>query len=203
MRGGRWSRITDADTFEAALAAVGAVASVVCLAAILSPSLRAHIGWHLLVLGGPPCTERLGVERVIDGDTLVLEDGRKVRLLAVDAPETVNPQLSAVQPLGAAATARLTELVAGRTVALERDVSNTDHYGRLLRHVWLGRRLVSEILVREGLARAGSVPPDMRHADRLRAAETEGPPAPRGGWGRAPAPPLPALRAAERRCVTG
>jgi micrococcal nuclease len=134
------------------------------------------------------------VERVIDGDTLVVTGGRTVRLLGVDAPETVNPNMAAGQALGDAAAARLGELVTGREVLLERDVSEIDHYGRLLRHVWVGRALAGEVLVREGLARAGSVPPDVRHSELLEAAEAEARRSGRGMWGLPRPTPLPIFR---------
>jgi len=131
----------------------------------------------------PDAAERARVAQVIDGDTLRLSDGRSVRLLGIDAPETVNPNLGAEQPFGRDASARLAQLVEGQDVALERDTTDRDHYGRLLRHVWVGGRLVSETLAREGLAWSYAVPPDLRHRERIRAAEAAARQAERGLWG--------------------
>jgi endonuclease YncB( thermonuclease family) len=142
--------------------------------------------------GGPPASaEPATVRIVIDGDTLVLMDGRTVRLLGIDTPETVHPDMEAPQPFGEAASQRLRALVDGRDVHLERDVSDSDHFGRSLRHVWLGRELVAVTLLREGLGYAQSIPPDRRHAEDLRAAEASARAARRGLWGADRPTPLP------------
>lgn len=190
MWAGGWSRIARWGRWELPLVALGAAALVIGLALVLSPMLRGGVGQWLDSTANRTCAERALVEHVVDGDTLVVAGDRTIRLLAIDAPETVNPNLSAPQAHGQEAAARLTELVAGRQVCLERDLSDTDHYGRLLRHVWLGQTLVAEVLVREGLAWAGNVPPDMRYEDRLRAAEDDARRAGRGVWVRPPSTPL-------------
>jgi micrococcal nuclease len=169
---------------EPALASLGALALAAALGLALSPELRAHFGAALTDGGGAPAgAERVRVLRVIDGDTLVAEDGRSVRLLGIDTPETHNPSMRGPQPLGEAATARLTEMVEGKVVALEPDVADADHYGRALRHVWVGRTLVAEALAREGLGHALVIPPNTRHAERIRAAEAAAKTAGRGLWG--------------------
>lgn len=55
------------------------------------------------------------------------------------------------------------QLVEGKTVELEKDVSETDRYGRLLRYVWLDSVLINEYLVREGYAVSSSYPPDIKY----------------------------------------
>lgn len=87
----------------------------------------------------PPETHAaVTVRRVIDGDTIEVEfeDGAvaRVRLIGVDTPETVDPRRP-VQCFGAEASARTRELLDGQRVWLERDVSQTDRFGRLLRYV--------------------------------------------------------------------
>lgn len=109
------------------------------------------------------------VLRVVDGDTIAVEiDGNAypVRYIGIDCPE---PQNSSGQPDPHAdeATARNAELVAGKIVRLERDVSETDRYGRLLRYVWFGDTLINEVLVREGLAYSSAYPPDVKYQGRL------------------------------------
>jgi micrococcal nuclease len=168
---------------ESALACLGALALAAGLALALSADLRARVGAALAADGAPAGSERAQVIRVIDGDTLVVADGRTVRLLGIDTPETHNPSLRGPQPFGDTATLRLSALVQDRTVILERDATDTDHYGRTLRHVWVGRALVAELLAREGLGHALAIPPDTRHAERIRAAQAAAKAAGRGIWG--------------------
>jgi micrococcal nuclease len=116
---------------------------------------------------------------VVDGDTIKVEiDGKRytLRYIGIDTPETVDPR-QPVQWMGAEASAANEELVAGQTVQLEKDVSEVDRYGRLLRYVWLQRDgawlLVNYELVRRGFAHASSYPPDVHYQDLLRQAEAE------------------------------
>ena len=129
------------------------------------------------------------VSRVVDGDTIIVALGGEsyvVRYLGIDAPETVRPDWP-VEPFGPEASAFNEKLVGGKTVWLERDVSEADQFGRLLRWVWLGDgRFVNAVLVEEGYARAVTLPPDLKHADKIvrlqRGARAEG----RGLWARRP-----------------
>lgn len=164
--------------------------------AILAAGLILHAG---LAAGPPPGTPTARVIEVIDGDTLVLEGGAHVRLIGIDTPETMHPEMRGPQPLGPEASRRLRELVEGRRVALEReaDGADSDHYGRLLRHVWLGRRLTSEILLREGLAWRLDLPPEGPHEARLDRAAAEARAAGRGLWGLPRPTALPIFSAPE------
>jgi endonuclease YncB( thermonuclease family) len=177
---------------EPALAVLGALACVLALMLLASPSARTAVSSVLAAAGGGPAgAERARVERAVDGDTLELSDGRLVRLLGIDAPESVNPAMAHPQPFGPEAGERLAALVGGRVVALEPGAEDRDHYGRLLRHVWLGRSLVAERLLVEGLGRVYLVGPSDRHAGRLRAAETAARRQGRGLWGLPRPTPLP------------
>ena len=105
------------------------------------------------------------VLRVIDGDTIEVDiDGQahKVRYIGIDCPE-INRPLDGWEAFGPETTHKNTELVAGKMVRLEKDVSETDHYGRLLRYVWVGDTMINEILVKEGYAQSSSYPPDLKH----------------------------------------
>jgi micrococcal nuclease len=85
------------------------------------------------------------VTNVVDGDTIdVLIDGQefRVRYIGVDTPETVHPTLGE-QPYGSEASDYNKSLVENQTVFLEKDVSETDQYGRLLRYVWLDEEIWS------------------------------------------------------------
>ena len=129
------------------------------------------------------------VLRVVDGDTIEVEMGRRrftVRYIGIDTPETVDPRRP-VMCYGKEAARRNAELVEGKTVLLEKDVSETDRYGRLLRYVWAGGRMVNAVLVEEGYARAHTVPPDVKYADLFRQLEREAREQGRGLWGSCPA----------------
>ncbi len=129
-----------------------------------------------------PQEEAARVAQVIDGDTIILADGRTVRYIGIDTPET-GKRYGRRECYADEATARNRELVAQRTVRLVRDVSDTDRYGRLLRYVYVGDDLINEVLVREGYARVVRYAPDTAlHAVLLRA-ERAARGADRGLWG--------------------
>lgn len=107
------------------------------------------------------------MSRVVDGDTFYCRDGRKVRLIGVDSPERQ-------QTFGSVARQALIELLpSGTAVRLERDVTLTDRYGRLLAYVWMGSSLVNETMVRDGWAVLYTVPPNVKYADRFGRAQKE------------------------------
>ena len=131
------------------------------------------------------------VRRVVDGDTIIVQLGgrdQRVRYIGVNTPESVDPRRP-VQCFGSEAAERNRQLVAGKRVWLERDVSEADQYGRLLRYVSVDGRLVNVELLREGYARTVTYPPDVRHADLFRQLEREARAAGRGLWGACPATP--------------
>ena len=106
------------------------------------------------------------VAAVPDGDTLRCRDGQRVRLIGIDAPE--RGQGEAFAP----SRDRLRALTPrDSTVHLELDVSRRDQYGRTLAWVWRGEMLVNERMVREGWAVLYTSAPDVRHADRIVAAQ--------------------------------
>ena len=127
------------------------------------------------------------VTRVIDGDTIEVEVGlviRRVRLVGIDTPETKDPR-KPVECFGQEAAARMNSLVGGRTVRLEKDpVGDTvDRYGRLLRYVYSGDRLVNAEMIRQGYARAYLHFPFTRR-DEFREHEREARERERGLWAR-------------------
>ena len=99
------------------------------------------------------------VARVVDGDTIEIEGGQTVRYIGIDTPETVHPQKT-VECFGREASNRNKELVEGKFVQLEKNVSETDKYGRVLRYVYADGVFVNEPLVKEGFAHASSYSPD-------------------------------------------
>lgn len=150
--------------------------------ALAAQELGIDMRWaeHLMV--SQEETSSIRVKRVIDGDTIELEDGQKVRYIGIDTPESVDPR-RAVQCFGKEASAFNRALVEGQRVRLEKDVSDTDKYGRLLRFVYLeDGTLVNERLVVEGYALASPYAPDISKKDLFAAAEIQARQAERGLW---------------------
>jgi micrococcal nuclease len=126
--------------------------------------------------------------RVIDGDTFDVAVGgatQRVRIIGVDAPETNGAPIC----FGREATEKVTELLseAGGRMQLEKDVSETDRYGRILRYVWLetssGRVMLNEEMVRLGYAQVSTFPPDVKYQERFLGAQREAKAGNRGLWG--------------------
>lgn len=131
------------------------------------------------------------VLRVVDGDTIEVDlDGqiKKVRYIGVNTPETVDPRTT-VQCFGKEASNENKKLVGGKEVFLEKDVSETDKYNRLLRYVHVrldsGETLfVNDYLVRSGYALALTYPPDVKYNEQFREAETQAKENNLGLWGK-------------------
>ena len=115
---------------------------------------------------------------MVDGDTITIEGGYRVRYIGIDAPE-IYPE---VEAFGMEAWQANRRLVEGKEVRLERDVSETDKYGRLLRYVYVDNVFVNAELVKQGLARAKAYPPDTKYQDYLEKIEIEAREAGRGIW---------------------
>ncbi|MFN3743672.1 MAG: thermonuclease family protein [Hyphomicrobiaceae bacterium] len=107
----------------------------------------------------PPCPlargETRAVTGVIDGETLALDDGRRLRLIGALAPRAVDVGATAGSwpPENEARTA-LASLVEGRSVTLWHDAARSDRYGQVLAHVTIGSDWLQGMLVARGLARA-------------------------------------------------
>ena len=128
-----------------------------------------------------PVSETFKVTRVVDGDTIEIEGGEKVRYIGIDTPETVDPR-KPVQCFGVEASKKNKELVEGKTVRLEKDITDRDKYSRLLRYVWVGDLFVNLELVKQGFASSYSYPPDIKYQKEFLAAEKEAREAERGLW---------------------
>jgi micrococcal nuclease len=126
------------------------------------------------------------VVKVTDGDTIDVDLGngniKTVRYIGIDTPETVDPRTT-VQCYGKEASNKNKEIVGNNIVGLEKDVSETDKYGRLLRYVYAGDLLVNQLLVAEGYAISSSYPPDIKYQDKFRQAEQQARNANKGLWG--------------------
>lgn len=129
------------------------------------------------------------VSKVIDGDTIeVLINGEKYKLryIGINTPETVDPRRS-VECFGREASNENKRLVEGKRIYLQKDISETDKYGRILRYVYLpiddGSLLfINDYLIRQGFAQASSFPPDVRFVDQFNLAQKEAKENNRGLW---------------------
>jgi endonuclease YncB( thermonuclease family) len=131
---------------------------------------------------------------VLDGDTIVVAVGTtqyEVRYIGMDSPQTADPSTS-VEWIGPQASAANEALVAGKTVVLEKDVSDTDQDGRLLRYVWLtdgvSWTLVNLELVKQGFASVGTSELDAKYVAAYQAAEQKARANGAGLWGAEPTP---------------
>lgn len=121
----------------------------------------------------PKSSELVKVVRVVDGDTINVEINGKVepvRYIGIDTPETVDPR-KPVQCFGVEASKKNKELVEGKMVRLETDITDRDKYNRLLRYIWLDDVLINQELVEQGFAKSYSYPPDIKYQDKFVAAE--------------------------------
>jgi micrococcal nuclease len=142
--------------------------------------------WERLRTGGEePPAARAFVTRAIDGDTIEVRLGgslEDVRYIGVDTPETVKPD-TPVQCFGERASRFDHGLVEQRWVRLVFGVEHRDVYGRLLAYVYLGRRFVNAELVRRGLARTLTIPPNDRFAPLFARLQRRAARVGRGLWG--------------------
>ncbi len=174
--------------------------------------------WAALAALGPvPCaaqsrgladTPPAQVEAVIDGDTLVLTDGRHVRLIGINAPELAHTCRATAsrapardttctptpeEPLAQDARRKLQSLVDDKAITLVAGEDRQDHYGRWLAHLRLGDGSdPEETLLHLGLASVIAIPPNLERLARYQAIEAEARTARRGLWGAAYFAPLPA-----------
>lgn len=138
-------------------------------------------GNNLSLIENSSSTDTYLVTRVIDGDTIEIEGGKKVRYLGIDTPETVDPR-KPVQCFGIEASNENKKLVLGKRVKLEKDISETDKYGRLLRYVYVDDIFVNDYLVRNGYAYAVTFPPDVKYQQQFLEAQKEARENKRGLW---------------------
>jgi len=130
--------------------------------------------------------ESYAVEKVVDGDTLALANGARVRLIGANTPETVKPN-HPVEPFGPEAKEFTARFVArgGHSVRLQFDRERKDRYDRFLAYVFVGDEMLNEELIRAGLARAETqyrFSASMK--TRFQRAEDEARAARRGIWSR-------------------
>ncbi len=116
----------------------------------------------------------LKVERVIDGNTIELTTGAKVRYIGVDVPRHKYFQAMEVNR----------QLVGGKTIRLEFDVETKDRYGRVLAYAYVDSIFVNARLIEEGYARFSVHPKNARHQNVFLDLEEKAKKAEAGIWAR-------------------
>jgi len=145
------------------LAAAGWVAAALLLTAGCGQSrcaeIRALYGLESNDTCGP---SEVQVKRVVDGDTVELEDGTMVRYIGVNTPEKNEPYYQEAKDYNQQA-------VEGREVELVYDQQCKDYYRRLLAYVCVDGEMVNEELLRTCLAKTLPIKPNTAHADHFKA----------------------------------
>lgn len=121
------------------------------------------------------------VNKVIDGDTIELLSGERVRYIGINAPE-IKDAKGKMECFAEEAYRKNKEMVEGRWMKLEKDISEKDKFGRLLSYAHLEDLFVNDYLVRQGYAFSASYPPDVKHQEQFRQAEEEARQNNRGLW---------------------
>lgn len=121
-------------------------------------------------------------KRVIDGDTIQLTNGERLRYIGIDTPEMNHPNQK-IREMAVIAKRFNEELVAGKELILEYDVEKRDKYGRLLAYVFLkDSTFVNAELVRQGYALIMTIPPNVEYAEVFLKLQREARQAKRGFW---------------------
>jgi micrococcal nuclease len=173
--GGAWKTNEDRNPIATVLIAPSATAAPAQQPTIFSAALAGPT---------PISCDLARVTHVVDGDTIdvTLRNTRfRIRYIGINSPESVDPRRP-VEYFGKEASTANKEMVAGREVCLERDISETDTHGRLLRYVWRDGWMVNGALVSQGYAYAHTYPPDIRHDRWLRQLQIEAQASGRGLW---------------------
>jgi micrococcal nuclease len=129
----------------------------------------------LLPLACRQPSDTVAVVEVIDGDTIVVEGGYHVRYIGIDSPETDEFYYSEAKQMNA-------DLIAGKKVRLESDITDKDKYGRLLRYVYVDDIFINAEMVRQGCAWSIAYPPDVKYQVYFEAMEKEARQLKRGVW---------------------
>jgi len=123
------------------------------------------------------------VKRVIDGDTIILWNGERVRYIGINTPELHHPK-KPVEYLAKEANQFNERLVGGKKVRLEFDVERRDRYGRLLAYIYLeDGTFVNAEMLKAGYAQLMTFPPNIKHVDLFIKLQREARENNRGLWG--------------------
>lgn len=124
------------------------------------------------------------VVKVVDGDTLKLSSGEKVRLIGIDTPEAYygdklvrdskrsGKDVKTIMALGRKASAFTKDLCLNKRVRLEYDAEKRDRYGRSLAYVFLeDGTFINAKIIEEGYAQIMTIPPNVKYAGQFQALE--------------------------------
>lgn len=130
--------------------------------------------------------QKAKVIKIIDGDSIVLDDGREVRYIGINTPELPNKYNNFATEECFARQAKDTNdaLVLNQEVELESDINDKDQYGRLLRYVYSDGVLVNEFLVEWGFAKVETSYPEKRYFNLFETAQSQARSQKRGLWGK-------------------
>jgi micrococcal nuclease len=136
------------------------------------------------------------VSRVIDGDTLLLENNERVRLIGIDTPEMhessklnrdaqrSGQDIASIKQLGRESYAFTKKIAEGKRVRLEFDVERRDRYKRILAYVYLSDgTFLNAAIIEQGYASVMTYPPNVKYADLFRKLYTDARQNRRGLWG--------------------
>lgn len=150
-----------------------------------SPLIPTNVPTPTSSCRGQACLTQVKVVRVIDGDTIEIEGKIKVRYIGVNTPELHDPR-KPIECFGQTASDENKKLVEGKEVYIQKDISETDKFKRLLRYVWVGDIFVNDYLVRQGFAQVSTFPPDVKFQQQFIEAQTEAKENKRGLWSQCP-----------------
>jgi endonuclease YncB( thermonuclease family) len=140
-----------------------------------------NLKYPLNAKGGNPAAiginakETSTVAYIVDGDTVELSDGRRVRYIGIDTPERDDHFYTQAKQANS-------ELVLNKEIIMERDISDKDKYGRLLRYVYVDGLFVNEHLVRQGYAKIFTYPPDVKYVQIFKSAQASARNSKAGMW---------------------
>jgi micrococcal nuclease len=124
---------------------------------------------------------------VIDGDTIEVKGGRRVRYIGIDTPETMvrkgGSWMFSPEKFGMEAKKYNRSLVRGKRVRLEFDADREDKYGRWLAYVYVGDLMLNEEMLRQGYGTILILPPNDKYMDRFIDAQRDARTHKRGVWG--------------------
>lgn len=122
---------------------------------------------------------------VIDGDTIIVDGNKQVRYIGINSSE-LKTKTKSDECFSREALNENKRLIENKQISLEKDVSEIDKYGRLLRYVWADSILVNEYLLRNGFAKIATYRPDTKYYLQFKLAQKEARENKRGLWKECP-----------------